>query len=449
MTKIFLIQQYQGRKEHLGAVFPLGLAYLATAVIKQHEVQVFDANLYNEPYPILENRIRRFKPDVVGISIRNIDNMDKRNLFYYFKTVQPTIAIIKELTPKAKIVVGGSGFSIFSEEIMERIPEIDFGVYLEGEETFPELIDNIDTPDKVKGLFYRNHQNIIFTGPRALPEFGKLPVPGRDLFEMGLYTNQLGNIGVQTKRGCPLNCAYCSYPFLNGNKIRYRTPENVVDEIEYLISTFGIREFMFVDGVFNSPLKHAIAVCEEIIRRGLKVKWTAWCDIRNFTEEFIDIAARAGCVHLPFSPDGATDAALEVLGKGINASDINRTLRLLQKYKHIRASFGFFFIPPKQTYWGLIKTLWLYLKINLLLLGRGSASLSWIRIEPHTRIYDIALKEGLINEKTDLLAQSEKDVVDLFYVHPSMKLAEQMTRIFLWLTSKLVRPIFRRGRPRF
>ena len=446
MKKVLLIQQYQGRKEHMGAVFPLGLAYLATALSDQYDVSVFDANLYDDPYPVIEERVSAFSPDIVGISLRNIDTLDRRDPFYYFKTIQPTIDIIKAQTPTAKIVVGGSGFSIFAEEVMERVKDIDFGVYLEGEETFPELIEKMDRPKEVKGLFFRDHQAVIFTGPRTLPDFVRLPIPKRDLFEMHLYKNHIGNIGIQTKRGCPLRCVHCSYPFLNGNKIRFRRPEHVVDEIEYLINEFGIHEFMFTDGIFNSPMKQAIAICEEIIRRRLKVKWTAWCDIGAFTEEFIDVAARAGCVRLPFSPDGATDASLAALGKGIKGSDIDRTLRLLRKYKHIRTSFGFFCFSPKQTFWGLVKTLWYYLKINVLLLGRGGVSLQWIRIEPHTLIYEIALKEGLITEKTPMLPEAEEGLKNLFYVNPSMQLSDTIILFFLWMVNKIARVVLGRKR---
>jgi len=441
VKRILLIQQYLGRKEPLGAVFPLGLAYLATALEDQNDIRVFDTNLYDDPYRVLKDRIHIFNPDIVGISIRNIDSLDKRYPFYYFKTIQPTIDIIKTQVPVAKIVVGGPGFSIFAEEIMARIGEIDFGVYLEGEETFPELIDKMDQPEEVKGLFYREHQKVLFTGSRILPEFGKLPIPKRNLFEMHLYRHYVDMFGIQTKRGCSLKCVYCSYPFLNGNKIRFRSPEHVGDEIEYLIAKFGIREFMFVDGVFNSPIKQAMDICKEIIQRGLKVKWSAWCDSRNFTKEFIDIAIKAGCVHLPFSPDGVTDASLAALGKDIKTSDINRTLRLLKEYKHIRASFGFFCFIPTQTYWGLIKTLWYYISINVRLFGRGGASLAWIRIEPHTRIYDIALKKGIITEQTHLLPEAEQDLQSLFYVEPSMRMGEKITVTLLWLVKKIVRPV--------
>lgn len=446
MAKVFLMQQYQGRTEDLGAVFPLGLAYLAAALTEKHEVQVFDPNLYENPYDLLAERLNRFAPDVVGISIRNIDNLEKRNLFFYFQTVAPTIDIIKKNAPAARIVGGGSGFSIFAEAIMERFPQIDFGVYLEGEESFAELLESLDKPADIKGIFYRDGHTCKFTGPRPLPDFARLPMPNRQLFDMPRYTNLIGNIGVQTKRGCPLKCVYCSYPFLNGNRIRFRRPEHVVDEIEQLVNEFGINEFMFVDGVFNSPMKQAVAICEEIIRRDLKVNWSAWCDIRNFTPEFIDVASRAGCAYLPFSPDGATDACLAALGKGIRAADIDRTLKLLRHYKHIRSSFSFFPLPPQQTYLGLMKTLWLYVKINLLLLGRGSAFLSWIRIEPHTGIYEIALNEGLITRDTDLLPGSCEEVMDLFYVHPTMKLGESLTMGFLNLTGKISRLVFRRRR---
>ncbi len=439
-----MIQAYQGRKESTGAIFPLGLCYIATSLADSHDVAIFDPNICDgDPYTELARKITDFKPDVIGLSIRNIDTLNKRDIFYYYKTVPVTIKLAKEKMPTARIVVGGSGFSIFANEIMERIPEIDFGVYLEGEETFPELIEKMDAPEKVAGLFYRRDGGVVFSGARPLPEFRDLPIPRRDFVDIKRYFSPMDNVGIQTKRGCPMRCAYCSYPFLNGNRIRLRKPSHVVDEIEYLVREFGIREFMFVDGVFNVPEKQAEEICREILKRGLDVRWKAWCEIKHFSEKFLSLASKAGCRSLPFSPDAASHEALFSLGKDISPKDIDKAVQLIKKHKEVRAGFGFFCTSPGQTFTGLLKTVVMYFKINLQLWSRGGASLSWIRIEPHTRIQQQAIDEGFIDKDNDLLPESEKELRGLFYTSKAIWPGDLLVELVLIFVGVVLKPVVR------
>ncbi len=440
--KVLLVQAYQGREEATGSIFPIGLCYLATA-LERHEVQIYDPNVAEDPYGGLSERMRRFIPDIVGLSIRNIDTLNRRDIFYYFKTVKPTVQLIKSINPAIRVMVGGPGFSIFASDIMKKVPEIDYGVYLEGEETAPRLLEHLDEPEKVPGVFYRRSGEVKFTGIPPLPDFKKLPIPRRDLTEIKKYKDPVNNIGIATKRGCPLRCVYCSYPFLNGERLRLREPSHVVDEIEYLIDNFGINKFFFVDGIFNLPQKHAMAICQEIIDRKLNVEWRAWAEIKSFTDEFVSIAEKAGCKGLPFSPDGASDKTLSALGKGITVKDLNTALSVAKRHKNISTSFGFFCMPPGQTFTGLLQTIFYYTKINLMLFGRGGASMGWIRIEPETEIHRIAIEEGVINQETDLLPDLEEDLDALYYTPPSMKYGDKLVLAVLFIINRMLKPMFR------
>ncbi len=444
--RILLIQAYQGRKDPMGACFPIGLCYIATSLTKgNHNVQIFDPNLSENPYKDIKKQIRKFNPDIVGLSIRNIDTCDKRDIFYFFKTIQPTIKIIKETDTSVKVMVGGSGFSMFAEKIMERIPEIDFGVYLEGEESVLELLDNLENPGRVKGIFFKHNGQIIFTGLRPLPDLKSLPIPRRDFLDITQYFFPLNSVGIQTKRGCPMKCAYCSYPFLNGKKIRLRSPVQVVDEIEYLVNNFGVRQFMFVDGIFNAPIKHAEEICHEIIRRELDVEWQAWFDIKGFSEEFFILAKQAGLRRAPFSPDAASDSALRALKKGITTKDINKVINITRKHKEVSVAFGFFGTPPSQTFMGVLNTIYLYFKINLLFSskGKGGASVSWIRIEPDTEIYRIAIEEGVIHRNTELLPEKEEDLENIYYSAPSMRFGNHLIELLNLMVNKILKPVLR------
>ena len=116
------------------------------------------------------------------------------------------------------------GFSIYPESVMKENPGIQDGVYLEAEESFPELVANFDCPDSVMGIYQRKEGAVSFTGNRKLPDFGRLPIPRRDFLDVEPYLSNIGSLGIQTKRGCPCKCIYCTYPRLNGYQIRIMHP---------------------------------------------------------------------------------------------------------------------------------------------------------------------------------------------------------------------------------
>ena len=158
--KVLLIQQDLGTREADVPNLPIGLTYIAAA-LKNHEVKIFDPNLYSLSTAMLElkKELLIFKPDIAGISIRNIDTTNFRNKHVYFNTVEPMARMIKKIRPELKIMAGGSGFSMFAEIIMEKVPELDFGVFLEGEKTVPELLSHMDDPGSVKGIFIREKKS--------------------------------------------------------------------------------------------------------------------------------------------------------------------------------------------------------------------------------------------------------------------------------------------------
>lgn len=416
--KVLLVQSYNGRYEPEGVIYPIGLSYIATA-LAGHDVKVIDLNMHAGCFNELRKKLTSFNPDIVGISLRNIDTTQIRDIFFNFKTLAPTVCLIKDTSPYSKVLVGGSGFSMFAREIMKRIPQIDFGVYLEGEESTPELIENLNKPETVKGIFVRKGDKVVFTGHRPLPDMKRLPAPERHFVNLNSYDHPVfTNIGIQTKRGCPLACAYCSYPSLNGRQVRVRSAGQVADEIECLRREYSIRRFMFVDSVFNVPNRHAEDICREMIRRRLDVEWSAYFNIRGFSQELLSLAIEAGCKNFSFSPDAVTDRSLKALGKGITEKDISTVIRMFLKTKCVRIEFHVFCTPPGQTFTGILKTLLFFFKVNALFLGSAVVRLNWIRIEPGTGMYEIAKSEGIISDETDLLPQKEEHLRDLFYTCP-------------------------------
>lgn len=432
------------------AVYPIGLASLASAIAGRHEVRIFDPNLYGilEGGSELKELIHDFNPHICGISIKYIDTTQKRDPFIYYNSIPATVRTCKEAKPSLKIMAGGAGFSLFPNEIMNDIPEIDFGIYLEGEDTIVELLDNLNSPELVKGVFSRKGNKIIFSGARDMPDFSKLPVPEKDPGIIGIskyITDDYKVFGIQSKRGCAFGCIYCNYPYLNGSHIRVRAPNDVVDEIEFMVKTHGLKTFNFADNIFNAPVDHARHICFEIMKRGLDVEWGAWYDLGNFSEELLDIASRSGCKYFQFSPDALTDGGLDSLNKRIKASDIYSGMKILNNKKEIFVAFDFFCSYPKQTILGSIKTVFMFFKIIFTFPARSRVHVGWIRIMPNTSMHNIAVQERFISKEKNLFVKTPRELKKLFYTKKSLVFTDLFFYYFLNAIDCLLRPVIKQA----
>lgn len=424
--KVFLVQSLLGKKDD-GCIYPLGISYIATAIADAHEVRAFDPNTSSDPHGELRRLLREFAPDVVGISLRNIDSQGRIDIAYYYKHFQAVLATAREAAAGSVIIVGGTGFSMFAQKIMERNPAIDLGVYLEAEESFPELLANLATPERVKGIYYRREGRVMYTGFRPAPDFAALPMPRRDFLDFAPYTRNFQSIGIQTRRGCPLKCSYCNYPDLNGNKVRCRSVKSVCDEIEQLVNKYGLKSFYFADAVFNTPVKYATELCNEIIKRGIRVKWSAYLDIRAATREFMHLARKAGCCSVVFSPDAISQSALDGLRKGLKEHEVWASLKMFSKdpeLKDVEVIYSVFINTSGETLAGLFKTIYFYIRGKTLLLGRGNVFVNWIRLEPDTESLRMALKKGEIRQDLELLPEDPAKLKDVFYSKPGLSWAD-------------------------
>lgn len=397
--EILLLTSYLGDAEPL--VFPIGLSCIKSS-LTGHTVEIFDLNLSNKPFEELKNIIAEFSPDVIGISLRNIDSTNKRKITFYYTLFKDALDVIKSCSA-ARIVVGGSGFSIFAQEIMSDEPRIDFGIFLEGEISFPELLRNMESPENVPSLYYRKNGEVLFTGPSPLQGSKQFTIAMTNNTSIERYYKHRDAIGIETKRGCSLSCTYCIYPFLNGKNYRLKDPTKVVDEIECLINKHGLERFMFVDSVFNIPQKHAEEICREMIKRKLNIRWSAWFNEKNIDRDFLALVKQAGCDNLIFSPDGFSSDVLAKLGKNLTTHDIMETYRLVKKESGFEVNYNFFKNPPGQNLRNLFLMIFFILRAKWELKKRVHFELNSLRIEPHTKLYEIALSEGVINKNDNLL----------------------------------------------
>ncbi len=425
--RVLLIQSFLGRKgvsDQL--VYPIGLSCIATAVAAAgHEPWIVDLNVGTEDAMArLKREIADYKPDVVGVSLRNIDSTTRKAPFVFHTQLRRQLEAIREASPHTPTVLGGPGFTQSSRTFMKRY-HYDFGIQSEGEVTFVKLLENLSNPQDVPGLYWWDEANKLrYNGDAEMPDFSALPFPKRHYVDWDLYRNEertrgiFLDIGIESTRGCPRKCAYCNYPYLNGVKLRRKPPEVVVDEIEYLQNTFNIPQFTFTDSRFNENPKHAQAICEEILRRGLKTRFVAWLGFRRINPELLGLMWDAGCYRVAFSPDGLLQPSLDRMRKETRTEEINASIRAVQAVPGMKASWSFFATPPSTTHKEQLAMLAYYAYIHGSMPGRGRMMLNWCRVEEHTYFEKIAREDGVLPEGAELLPEDARDLDQLFYIPP-------------------------------
>ena len=405
--RVLLIQAFTALDMEL--VYPIGLAYLA-AHLDGHEVDIFDINAHRDaPFEMLTRKLQAFGPDVVGISLRNMKVGMPGKYTDDFQPQQDTILKIKEICPGIKVIAGGTAFSLYAEAMMKRVPAIDMGLWGEGEHRFPELLENLDTPQKVRGVYYRDGLDIKYTGAPGKPDFAALRHPRRDLVSHEPYlASSFVSVGVQAKRGCALRCVHCSDTFLLGHNLRMRSARDVVDEMEQLVHDYGVRQMFFCDQIFNIPVAHAVDICKEIVDRGLEVKWSAWFNEHRKTlpDELIVWLKRAGCGLLSFSPDHVDDRMLKNLDKNFRKTDMLFTVQQAKKHG-MDVEYSFFLNSPGEDLRSLLE-IFKFLAYARLQLGSQLRMftlllLQPIRLYPHTRLAQLAREQGIIDADDDLI----------------------------------------------
>jgi radical SAM superfamily enzyme YgiQ (UPF0313 family) len=254
----------------------------------------------------------------VAFGIRNLDNCWFFAPRSYFDDVREFADIVRK-NFSGPLILGGTGFSVSPHGWMRRL-NADCGVMGEGERAFQEVLTRLENGqplDGIDGVITASKSSAPSVGSptRAIAQLGELPLPAHDLCRYPRYLRGGGFVGVQTKRGCPFKCSYCVYPQLEGRLYRLRPPEAVGEEVEKVYRESKVRDFFFVDSVFNDPRKHALAVCQELSRRKLPVRWNAFCNPVGFDAELARAMAQAGCNGVEFGLDVASEKMFAAMSK--------------------------------------------------------------------------------------------------------------------------------------
>jgi len=404
--KILLVQI---PTSHLGAkerVYPLGLSRLSSLVPQGNIKKTLDMNLSFDPWMDLYENLIAERPDIIALSFRNMDPLAGHHSSY-FSSLKTAAELSKRILPQARVIVGGPAFSLFAERLLAEIPEIDAGIKGEAELSFAELINGSD-PSSLPGMVFRKNHKIISVSSTKKIGIDEIPSIDTDSFNPRDYSKDnlyVAAMGIETKRGCDLNCGYCIYPCLGGGKIRLRSPKKVVDEIELLQKEYGIEIFHFTDSVVNRPASHFEAICHEIISRKIKIMWTGFFREDTFTLKNATLAQKSGLTACYFSADALTNHGLKLLNKKLTkkiilqASKISSEINLLTMC-HFLVNLPF---ETSEHHSEAEEMLDQLLDIHACTGNLGAVIFNTIRLYPGAPLTTKLIKTGLLNQDTDLL----------------------------------------------
>ncbi|MBQ11154.1 MAG: hypothetical protein CMJ45_06360 [Planctomyces sp.] len=275
---------------------PIGLAYVAGHLDQdRHSLKVLDLMFSDDYLADVEDTVKEFQPEMVGISIRNLGNHSYIDPQWALPASKEVIDKVRSLSP-AKIVVGGPAFNFLPKECFSYMRP-DLGIAGDGGETFAELADLLDSNspyEHLSGLVYRENGAVVFNGVRAKSRFAK-PPRFEDL-DMEKYTKAGFGIGVLTKLGD------FSYPKPDSNgKVKepdwrvIRPIDEVVSEVKEMEEKYGLRKVFFIDNGFNIPLNHAKSLCHAFLDADLKVNWNTCMAPFSCDAEIVSLMKQAGC----------------------------------------------------------------------------------------------------------------------------------------------------------
>ena len=387
---------------------PLGLACVASALKETgHSVEILDFLEVENPFSALKAAIEEFKPEVIGISLRNIDDQTMRNPRLFLDEDNHVIEMAKRLSD-APVILGGAGYSMFPEEIL-TYSQADMGIQGDGEETFRLLLDRLQKNQSLTGLpgLYVKERGL--QAQRAFTKnLDQFPLPEADFFPPSLFQDTSLWVPVQTRRGCSMDCSYCSTAIIEGRTLRKRSPGKVVEWIIRL-NKAGACQFYFVDNTFNLPASYTLKLCKELTSASLGIKWRCIVYPNRLNEPLVAAMAGAGCVEASVGFESGCENILQRMNKHFRRKDVEKVCKLLGRHGIRR--MGFLLLGgPGETRQSVHESLVFAdsLDLDLLKITIG------VRIYPHTLLAEEARKEGSIKPDENLLFPK-------FYMTPGLE----------------------------
>ena len=387
---------------------PLGLGAVAAATRRAgHDVGFLD--LLPEPAPAaaIRRAIAKHRPDVIGISVRNIDDQARENPRFLLAQVKPVVETCRECS-RAPVVLGGAGYSIFPDAALAYLGA-DFGVRGDGEAVFPALLECLAggrDPCTLPGVYGAGRHSA--SNPRFSEDLGPMPMWDEALRQAADPATPDLWIPVQSRRGCPNDCSYCSTSQIQGRRLRAREPRQVAEHVA-MLARAGYRRVYFVDNSFNIPEQHALELCDALTRLATGVLWRCILYPCRVCEELVRSMARAGCVEVSLGFESGSLQVLREMNKRFTPADVREVSDMLGAHGIRR--MGFLLLGgPGETRETVEESVAFAesLRLECLRVTVG------MRIYPGTQLARRAIAEGVIKDEDDLL-------VPRFYLSPGLE----------------------------
>jgi radical SAM superfamily enzyme YgiQ (UPF0313 family) len=356
----------------------------------------------NDPVRVLRERLQFGKPDLIGLSVRNIDNNDLHNPLLLCEELLHVMEAIRGCS-EAPVVLGGPAIGVMPENLL-HFTGAQWASLGDGEAVFAELLTRLSagrTPEGISGLGWLEDGLLVRSESAELSPMGECRAPdfGKWL-DVGRYQRSYCGIPVQTKRGCPFECIYCTCQGIEGRAYRLSSPESVVEAVRGLAAQ-GVRDIEFVDNVFNSPYSHAMSICENLARANLPVHYQSLELHPLFIDDqLLEEMERAGFCGIGITVESAADEVLQPLKKGFTEEHAWRAAEVVRRHR-LPCLWIFLFGCPGETKKSVLKTLRFIEKS----LRPGDAAFfnMGVRIYPGTELESVARQEGQLTAPPDSL----------------------------------------------
>lgn len=387
---------------------PMGVLYLASylrsRMSSDAEIKVTDGCKIGYKNTLQE--IKKFKPDVVGISFYTTQAYGASELALK----------VKKILPSSMVVMGGAHATTLPEDTL-KASGADIVVIGEGEKTFSRIVrlifqgKHLSEFASLPGICINIDGKVRKNAPpKFITPLDRIPFPALDLINIAEYkgwymSKQSPETTMFFSRGCPYDCTFCSNRVWKSSQpvVRFRSPQNIVDEMEHLKNKFSVKEIFDNSDEFNCNLEHSLAICREIKKRNLGITWKTQLRVSPFSEELAKELAASGCWYVHLGIESGNQETLDGVKKRINLKDVELTCKLLKKYNiKIMALFMLFNVweeNGKLFYEDVKKTqntldfAWSLVKNNLV------DYISWSVTTPYpgSELYDIACRHNLLN----------------------------------------------------
>ncbi|MFQ5455181.1 MAG: B12-binding domain-containing radical SAM protein, partial [Nitrospirota bacterium] len=399
------------------------------------------SNIEHKAWRDVVDVLNEFRPDVIGITAMTMK----------FGSAVRLAEICKKWDKESVVVIGGPHPSAMPDHIF-RSPFVDFAIRGEGEVSLVKFLKMLNNGgDKfsgIMGLSYKNDNEIIHNQlPEPIKDLNTLPFPGRDIlmYQKNYTSEDMGVI--MTSRGCPFKCSYCFHMW--GKGVRYRSVENVIEEIKWVKERYRTVQFTFKDDSFTINRKFVISLCDSLIKEGLKINWECTTRADLIDDPLIEKMMEAGCNIIKIGVESGSARILKEMDKGEDLEDIKRAADILNRHGMFWSAY-FMMGLPAETEDDIIATYRFMKELNPYYAGIGVYAAN-----PNTKLFNEGVRLGLIDEKIDIDHFFKKNAKDYFFKDPSKRMLnlgpEEFTKITSFMMKEFhrhntgIRNIIRRG----